>query len=104
MYCKFCNTKVEDQNKYGAYCPTCVKWINSDDISETKLEIKTYEVRVPFSGYSRGDKIYHVEATSEEAAEQKVKNHKGIFVFENIVRDDRDEDRSSIQCYGIVEK
>lgn len=102
MYCKFCNTEVEDQISTGAYCPNCVDWLDNENISKTKLPTKKYIVKVPFSGQSRGDKIFHVDATSEEIAVQKVKNYHGDLISEDIIRDDRREDRQDAECYGLV--
>lgn len=102
MYCKFCNTEVEGKIESGAYCPNCIEWLDNDSISKTKLPIKKYVVKVPFSGQSRGDKIFHVEATSEEIAVQKVKNYKGELISEETIRDDRIEDRDNAECYGLV--
>lgn len=102
MYCKFCNTEVEDQISTGAYCPNCVDWLDNENISKTKLPTKKYIVKVPFSGQSRGDKIFHVEATSEDIAVQKVKNYKGELISEETIRDDRNEDRDNARCYGLV--
>ena len=102
MYCKFCNTEVEDQLSTGAYCPNCVDWLDNKNISKTKLTTKKYIVKVPFSGQSRGYKIFHVDATSEDIAVQKVKNYNGDLIEEDIIRDDRREDRQDAECYGLV--
>lgn len=103
MYCKHCTTEVEDQTKSGAYCPNCIEWLGWDEISRTKLTMNKYIVKVPFSGQSRGDKIFHVDATSEESAVRKVKHYNdGDLVSEDIIRDDRREDRQDAECYGLV--
>lgn len=102
MYCKFCNTEVEDQISTGAYCPNCVDWLDNENISKTKLPTKKYIVKVPFSGQSRGYKIFHVDATSEDIAVQKVKNYKGELISEETIRDDRIEDIDNAGCYGLV--
>lgn len=103
MYCKYCNTEVENQISNGAYCPNCIEWLDKDSISKTKLPINKYIVKVPFSGQSRGNKIFHVDAKSEYIAVQKVKNYNaGDIISEEIVRDDRREDRQDAECYGLV--
>ena len=102
MYCKFCNTEVEAIDSTGAFCQECSEYIDIDNISKTKLQTKKYIVKVPFSGQSRGNKIFHVDATSEESAVQKVKDYHGDLVEEDIDRDDRSEDRQDAECYGLV--
>lgn len=51
-----------------------------------------FKVEVPFSGYSRGYKIYTVEAESAVEAIEKVSD--GAYIDEDIcvVRDDTDTD------------
>jgi hypothetical protein len=71
-------------------------------IASSELLAEKYIVKVPFSGQSRGDKIFHVEATSEEIAVQKVKKYKGELISEETIRDDRNEDRDNARCYGLV--
>ena len=103
MYCKFCSTEVEDKTLSGAYCPECIEWLDIDNISKTKPILNKYIVRVPFSGHSRGYKVLHVDATSEDTAVHKVKNYNsGDLISEETVRDDRSEDRQDAECYGLV--
>ena len=103
MYCKFCSTEVEDKTLSGAYCPECMEWLDIDNISKTKPILNKYIVRVPFSGHSRGYKVLHVDATSEDTAVHKVKNYNsGDLISEETVRDDRSEDRQDAECYGLV--
>ena len=103
MYCKFCSTEVEDQTLSRAFCPECVEWLDNDSISETKQSINKYIVRVPFYGQSRGYKVLHVDATSEDTAVHKVKNYNGgDLISEETDRDDRSEDRPDAECYGLV--
>ena len=103
MYCKHCATEVEDQTLSGAYCPNCVEWLGSDELSETKPTLNKYIVKVPFSGQSRGYKVFHVDATSEDTAVHKVKNYNGgDLISEKTDRDDRSEDRQDAECYGLV--
>lgn len=51
----------------------------------------TFLVSVPFSGYSRGDTTYRVNAETEEEAIKNVK-WSGEEVETNTVRDDRDHE------------
>ena len=103
MYCKFCNTKTEAIDSTGAFCEECCSSINIDNLSKTKLTINKYIVRVPFSGQSRGYKVFHVDATSEDTAVHKVKNYNYCdLISEEIDRDDRSENRQYAECYGLV--
>ena len=103
MYCKFCSTEVEDQTLSGAFCPECCEYIDIDKISRTKPTLNKYIVKVPFSGQSRGYKVLHVDATSEDTAVHKVKNyHDGDLISEETDRDDRREDRQYATCDGLV--
>lgn len=103
MYCKFCNTKTEAIDSTGAFCEECCSHINIDNLSKTKLTINKYIVKVPFSGNSRGHKVFHVDATSEDTAVHKVKNYNGgDLISEETDRDDRSEERQYATCDGLV--
>ena len=105
MYCKFCSTEIKPIDTFftGAYCTECGEVIENKDMQENKPSINKYIVRVPFSGQSRGYKVFHVDATSKDIAVYKVKNYNaGDLISEEIVRDDRSEDRQDAECYGLV--
>jgi len=98
MFSKCCNALVKDEG-----CTGCMSWCPIEDQVKEKLPVNTYIVKVPYSGYSRGDDVYHIEATSEENAEYLVKQDKGEFIEREICRDDTDSDVEHSRCYGIVE-
>ncbi len=103
MYCKNCTTELEDKTLSGAFCQECVEWLDNDSISKTKLTLNKYIVKVPFLGQSRGYKVFHVDATSEDTAVHKVKNYNGgDLISEEIDRDDRSEERQYATCDGLV--
>ena len=105
MYCKFCSTEIKpiDTFSTGAYCTECGEVIENKDMQKTKPYINKYIVRVPFSGQSRGYKVFHVDATSEDTAVHKVKNYNGgDLISEEIDRDDRSEERQYATCDGLV--
>lgn len=53
---------------------------------------KTFQVNVPYSGYSRGYIIYEVDAASAEEALEAVKDGAGAEVDMVVIRDDTDKD------------
>ena len=63
------------------------------------MGLKTYEVTVDFSGYSRGYEVIEVEAESEEAAEEAAEDnwYDGREILHKIVRDDREHEFRSIK-------
>lgn len=56
-------------------------------------ELKEYRVSVPYSGYSRGEKVYSVKAESPEDALERVKegDYDG-FIEMNTYRDDTESE------------
>ena len=59
---------------------------------EVKPEIKTFKVKVEWSGYSRGYSVYEVEASSEEEAKENY--YDGNKVVHNVTRDDRENEEA----------
>ena len=62
--------------------------------------MKTFIVKVPYQGYSRGDDVYRVEASSETEAEEIVRDYGGDFLYRDICRDDTEKDRDNCWCIG----
>ena len=103
MFSTCCKASTEDLGDGDFLCNKCYQIC---DVKE-KLEdivFKVYDVRFEYSGYVRGDSVYHVEAASEEDAEHKVRNGDGTFIEYRIVRDDTSGDKNNCQCYGELTK
>ena len=59
--------------------------------------MQTYQVRVPFEGYSRGYIIYEVEAESEREALRYPTD--GLEINRDIVRDDTEKFPEDAEIY-----